>query len=378
MTALDARGGGTSPLAAEDHPRTQRSRLASASSSDSYSDDSFDGAGDDAAGVAAHPRGGHSLGSARPGAGSRLTAATHAPGRSQWALHVSFMQVYREHVYDLLRSDRESEAGAGHPTGRSGTSRMVTGVAGPAAAAVEQEADLLRLGVSLPPALPVRDVPAAPAYAVAVTSREDTPRRRGTSHLGSGAGGTRLIRRRSPVRSASPPVHAGRSAMMRGIGAASRADFASGALSARPSTSSVAAAAPATRAGAMTSTVQGLTHHSVASLAQLQTLVARGLRRRVLRGTLANDASSRSHIVLQLHTAITRRATAEEGVGSPATGDLVTCRSKVTLVDLAGSERCEFASMLPATTLCRFLVPVPASPPASCVPSQGLWRLTIR
>lgn len=76
--------------------------------------------------------------------------------------------------------------------------------------------------------------------------------------------------------------------------------------------------------------VIGLTKRTVQSTADVMKLVNQGNKRRVMASTAANEFSSRSHAILQLHSKRRERL---------ASGGSRETSSVLTLVDLAGSER---------------------------------------
>jgi hypothetical protein len=80
-----------------------------------------------------------------------------------------------------------------------------------------------------------------------------------------------------------------------------------------------------------TITVSGLTEYKVHSCDQCLALVELGLKNRAIRETSMNDASSRSHSILQIIVEQTRI--------DQSSGMTQTLHSKLNLVDLAGSER---------------------------------------
>jgi hypothetical protein len=80
--------------------------------------------------------------------------------------------------------------------------------------------------------------------------------------------------------------------------------------------------------------VSGLSEYRVESAADVMNLVEQGSRVRALRSTEFNDASSRSHAVLQLSVESVNRGD----------GFSVLRKAKLNLVDLAGSEKMNAAS----------------------------------
>lgn len=78
-------------------------------------------------------------------------------------------------------------------------------------------------------------------------------------------------------------------------------------------------------------TISGLTEYQVHSYKQCLTLIETGLKNRTIRETNMNNASSRSHSILQV--------TIEQSKFNEASGKSTSLCSKLNLVDLAGSER---------------------------------------
>lgn len=77
--------------------------------------------------------------------------------------------------------------------------------------------------------------------------------------------------------------------------------------------------------------VSGLSEYRVSTVDDVMALLAQGSRKRAVRATEYNEASSRSHAILQLSVTVeTRRAGADRKV---------IRRAKLSLVDLAGSEK---------------------------------------
>jgi hypothetical protein len=116
----------------------------------------------------------------------------------------------------------------------------------------------------------------------------------------------------------------------------------------RPTTSvirKVAATISAT-APLWTTVVTGVTEHEVNSTEDLATILRKGVRNRITRATQQNEASSRSHTMIQFHVLVEEDKPGSEGASASMDGKQTTIRkAKLTLVDLAGSERCKCGKM---------------------------------
>ena len=89
--------------------------------------------------------------------------------------------------------------------------------------------------------------------------------------------------------------------------------------------------------------VDGLTEVAVESAAQCEELLARAEAQRARAATRANDASSRSHLIVRLTVESSEKRPASQGArGGSGEGRVLS--STLTFVDLAGSERAEATS----------------------------------
>jgi len=94
------------------------------------------------------------------------------------------------------------------------------------------------------------------------------------------------------------------------------------------------------RAGALGVEVVGAVKRRIETMAHVSSLLKEGSQHRKVRETKYNEASSRSHLILQVFlTRRTPQPAAEDTPGAPASAQMLLLSSTLSLVDLAGSER---------------------------------------
>ena len=84
--------------------------------------------------------------------------------------------------------------------------------------------------------------------------------------------------------------------------------------------------------------VAGLSEYRVSCLADVMRLLHIGAQNRIVRATEYNEASSRSHAILQITASLVFRRVGQSD-DDEGGGGAVMRRSKLTMVDLAGSEK---------------------------------------